>query len=92
MKIRITTLVSLAALATIAGALGGCGSSSPARQQLAEIRANPSPELQTTNQTEDDVDNQLTVTFDENFRQLNRDLGVLFLTDRPTRLSPYPTK
>ena len=90
MKIRPACLLSFTALAGLV-ALGGCASN-PAREQLSEIRGNPTPELDTPTQTRDDIDNQLTVTFDTNLRSLNRDLGVLFLLDRPSRLSPYPMR
>ncbi|MGQ0627607.1 MAG: hypothetical protein ACT4PL_05845 [Phycisphaerales bacterium] len=90
MKSRTASLLTLALLAGLAG-VAGC-SSTPAREQLAEIRANPSPVEETLTKSTDDIDNQYTVTFDENLRGLNRDLGVLFLLDRPTRLSPYPMR
>lgn len=85
---------SLAVLALVAGTcllVGGC-SSSPARQQLAEIRSDPTPELKNLSMRQDDIDNQITVTFDTNVRSFSRDLGVLMLLDRPSHLSPAPIR
>jgi hypothetical protein len=70
--------------------VGGCGS--PARQQLNEVRMNPSPVEETLTQRQDDIDNQMTVTFDTNLRSFNRDLGVLFMTNKPSMLSPHPVR
>ncbi|MGD9690165.1 MAG: hypothetical protein AB7K52_10980 [Phycisphaerales bacterium] len=70
---------------------GGC-SSSPAREQLAEIRSNPTPELKNLHMRQDDIDNQITVTFDTNLRMFSRDLGKFMLLDRPSHLSPAPVR
>ena len=70
--------------------LAGCASES--RTQLAEIRANPSPQEITLTQRQDDIDNALTVQFDTDLRSMNRDLGVLLLLQGPSRLSPYPIR
>jgi len=89
MKSRLN-VVSVAALCLIG--LAGCRASDPAREQLSQIRHRPTPELQTLTQTPDEVDNQIAITFATNDRSLKRDLGILFLTDRPSRLSPYPMR
>ena len=89
MKSRAFGILALVSLAVLTG---GCRSSDPARAQLEEIRANPTPELKTLSQRPDDIDNQLTVTFDTNARSFWRDLGVLGLTDHPSHLSPSPVR
>lgn len=71
--------VSAAAVLLVAG---GCQSS-----KARDIRMNPTPELDTLAQREVDVDNALTVTFDENIRMFKQDLGRAFYTDRPSRLT-----
>ncbi|MBL8764620.1 MAG: hypothetical protein JNM07_10170 [Phycisphaerae bacterium] len=81
----IRTAAPLAATVVV-GLAGGCQSES--ERQLAEIRRNPTPELDTLSQRHDDIDNTLTVMADENFRMLNEDLGRFWLLDRPSRLSP----
>jgi len=63
--------------------LGGCS-------RADSYRMNPTPELRTLHQTQDEVDNRIAVTNDTNWRSLNEDLGRLFLLDRPLRLSNRP--
>ena len=71
-------------------ALGGCASDS--EQQLADIRSNPTPELQTLTERPGDIKNQLTIDFNTEARSLSRDIGILFMTESPSRLSPYPVR
>jgi len=54
------------------------------------FRNDPTPDIRTHKQTEDDVLNQLTVTADTNFRLLNDDMGRFWLSDRPSRLTRGP--
>ncbi len=89
MKFRVAGVAGVSAACLLA--LGGCASSA-SREQLAEIRCNPTPELMTPTERDDDVNNVLTHTFDTNLRSMNRDLGVLMLFDRPSHLSPYPIR
>lgn len=90
MKSRSALALGFVSLAALCVA-GGCQSSA-SRQQLASIRANPTPELQSLSQSEDDIDNQLTVTFDTNLRSLSRDVGNFWLLDSPSHLSPAPIR
>jgi hypothetical protein len=90
MRSHLASVVCLAATAALLCA-GGC-SSSAADEQLSDIRWSPTPEVMTLTQRPADVRNQLTVTTDTNLRLLNRDLGVLFLLDRPSHLSPAPLR
>ncbi len=89
MKSRAALTLGLVFIALLG--VGGCQTSA-SRQQLAEIRSNPAPELSSLSASEDEVDNQLTVTFDTNVRLLSRDLGSFFLLDRPSHLSPAPVR
>jgi hypothetical protein len=84
MRIRLT----LAAVALLgAGALCGCtGSGARASNdpETQQIRRNPTPELTTLYQSDDDIQNN------ENKRMLNQDLGRVFFFDRPSRLAREP--
>jgi hypothetical protein len=77
------------ALLLVAGAsMSGCMFTGD--PQLDEARSDPSPNLQTLHQRPTDVDNAMVVTFDENGRMFWEDMGRLWLTDRPSRLSREP--
>jgi hypothetical protein len=78
-RVSLALTVSAAAVLLVAG---GCQSS-----KARDIRMNPSPEVDTLYQRDADIDNALTVTFDENLRMLKQDLGRAFYTDRPSRLT-----
>jgi hypothetical protein len=67
-----------------AAAITGC-SSGDAR--LDEVRADATPNLDTLHQRPEDIDNAMTVTFDENGRMFWQDMGRFWLTDRPSRLT-----
>lgn len=68
--------------------LGGCYLAGTNRWD--SIRSNPSPNIRTLSQRPEDVSNAMTVTFDEDFRMFNEDLGRAFYTDRPSRLTKEP--
>lgn len=89
---RLTVRGCAAVIAGLLGAslaLGGCASSQDySHQAAAEIRANATPELDTLYQRPVDIDNAIALTFDENGRMFNQDLGRFWLLDRPSRLSP----
>jgi hypothetical protein len=74
-----------------AGLVTGCESTTPQQEKVRLIRNNLTPELDTMHQRPDDIDNAIAITFDENGRMLNEDLGRLFLLNRPSRLTPEPT-
>ncbi len=69
----------------IGGGLAGCKSS-----HAEEVRANPTPDLDTLYQNDDDINNALTRTFDEDLRMFWQDLGRAFYVDRPSRLTREP--
>lgn len=91
---RRSTCVPPIAAALVVGAAGlvtGCESTTPQQEKVRLIRNNLTPELDTMHQRPDDIDNAIAITFDENGRMLNEDLGRLFLLNRPSRLTPEPT-
>lgn len=79
-------LIVVATLAFGLAGVAGCSSSS----QYDQVKADPTPNLDTLYQRPQDVDNAMTVTFDENGRMFNEDLGRFWLTDRPSRLTREP--
>lgn len=83
------------AAALVVGAAGlvvaACETTSPQQEKVRLIRNNLTPELDTMHQRPDDIDNAIAITFDENGRMFNEDLGRLFLLNRPSRLTPEPT-
>lgn len=78
---KVSFVVASAGLA--AAALSGCS-------RIDRYRLNPSPEVTTLGQTDDDIANRTTQTFDNNFRNLLEIGGRFLLLDRPTRLTPKP--
>lgn len=80
-------ILSAAMLAAGTG-LVGCESDSAQRERL--VRNNLTPELDTLHERPSDIDNAITITFDENGRMFNEDLGRFFLLNRPSRLTPEP--
>lgn len=78
-----SVLVVLVAAGAVASVMGGCS-------RADRYRMNPTPELDTLGQTRAEMDNRMTVTNDTNARSFNRDVGYLFLQDRPSRLTPAP--
>lgn len=56
----------------------------------AAIRNSPTPELDTLYQRPVDMANAWTIMDDENWRMFNQDLGRVFYTDRPSRLTREP--
>jgi hypothetical protein len=81
---RTACVLSAALLA--ATLLAGCKSDTAAARD-AMVRSNPTPELDTLYQRPIDIDNRLTLTYDENWRMFNEDWGRFWLTDRPSRLT-----
>jgi len=77
----------IAAAVLVCGLAGFAGCSSSRHE---EIMADPTPNLDTLHQRPEDIDNAMTVTFDENGRMFWQDLGRFWLTDRPSRLTREP--
>lgn len=80
-------LAAAALVAASVSLLSGCGTGDA---RLDEVRADPTPNLDTLHQRPEDVDNAMTLTNDENGRMFWRDMGRLFLLDRPSRLTREP--
>jgi len=83
-----TRLTCLAALAFASLALTGCKSNDPYNVSYSHIRNNLTPELATIAQRPIDVDKDLALTDNFNLRMLGSDLGRVFYTNRPSRMSP----
>lgn len=85
MKTRhtISSLLSLVACGVL---LAGCDSTGGRKHAY---RLNPSPEVDTLSQSHDEIENAVTISYDYNFRSFNQDLGRFWMTDRPSRLTPY---
>ncbi len=88
--IRVIATVSAASagVCVLAGCAGDDGTQ--AYREWQEIRGDATPELATLYQREADVDNALTVMENENKRMFLQDLGRVFYTDRPSRLTREP--
>jgi hypothetical protein len=67
--------------------LAGCATSVE-----QEVVQNHSPELASYDKTEREILLQMSETQWVNYRGAREDLGKLFLTDRPSRLAPYPLR
>lgn len=78
-------VLALGGAALLVGVSGGCESS-----RVDEVRADPTPDLETLYQSQDEIDNALTRTFDEDGRMFWQDLGRVFYVDRPSRLTREP--
>jgi hypothetical protein len=85
MKTSRTIAASLT-FAAMAALVGGC--STPSMHD--EIHADLTPELDTLHEREADMDNSWTIMMDENGRMFMQDLGRVFYTNRPSRLTPEP--
>lgn len=78
----------LLGVAALVGLLGACSSGEPTRYE--QVKADPTPNLDTLYQRPTDIDNKVIVTFDENSRMFMQDLGRAFYWDRPSRLTREP--
>jgi hypothetical protein len=84
---NLTVKCALVGVACGAAALlSGCHSDT----SVYRFMSDPTPELQTHYQRHIDVKTAMAHTADANRRTLNQDLGVFFLSDRPSRLSYVP--
>ncbi len=84
-----TIALRLAAIAGASFVLGACGTTDITTRD-AWIRMELTPELDTLYQRPVDVSNSLAIMHDTNWRMLNQDLGRVFYTDRPSRLTREP--
>ncbi|MBM4108910.1 MAG: hypothetical protein FJ255_08910 [Phycisphaerae bacterium] len=78
-----------AALLTLASlALGACEYDTPSERLAADLRSDPSPNMETMYERQVDIDNNIAIVNDANLRMLHQDLGRLLLLSRPSRLTP----
>ncbi len=91
---RRRTIAIAASIAT-AATLVGCSTTPELTGEQARIyedmKSNPTPSTITLTQRQADVANAMVFTKDVNYRIFMEDLGTLFLTDRPSRLTIKPT-
>lgn len=71
-------------------ALLSVGCSSGGRIDVDDIRANMTPELQTTAMTSSQHKTRIARAVDHNLRQIWDDLDYIFLIDQPSHLTEYP--
>ena len=84
MRRSIAARVSVcSALAIIALAPLGCTTAQ-------QFRMNPSPNISNLEWSSNEIDNQLTITNDTNFRAFSNDLGRALLLDKPSELTLIP--
>ena len=84
--------VRSAALATsiLAGAFMASGCTSDKYHTWDYIKGNLTPEMAGISETKLDQDRDLAVNNDTDWRAFSDDWGRVWLTDQPTKLSPYP--
>ena len=81
----VATTISLSLLA-----LAGCKTSDPQATDLKSLTSNLTPELENTAERPVDVDVNWALNANQDLRSANNDLGRFWLTDQPSRLSPFP--
>jgi len=82
-----------ACLTVLAGSvslLAGCQGSGIDDVSYAAISGNLTPELAGLVERPIDVDRNLSITNNQNWRMFSDDWGRVFYTDHPSRLSPMP--
>ena len=87
------TLAQLALAATLTALAVGCQTLSPGDPtdvSFDSIRGDLTPELRGLRTRQVDAKRNLAVTNNMNVRMFWDDLGRVFYTDHPSRLSPYP--
>ncbi len=89
MKISACLTVLAGSVALLAGCQG-IGSPGAEDVSYAAISGNLTPELAGLVERPIDVDRNLAVTANQNWRMFSDDWGRLFYPDHPTRLSPMP--
>jgi hypothetical protein len=86
--IRITTGLLAATAMFVAG---GCGDKEPSSEKMFySIAGDLTPELSGTVERPVDVDKNLALQQNLNWRMASDDMGRVFYTDHPSRLSPFP--
>ncbi|MEM9373212.1 MAG: hypothetical protein AAGA55_06170 [Planctomycetota bacterium] len=93
MRTRQNSRLVAAALTVAAGALVGCNAPATTNHagDVGALRADPSPALMTLSERGTDRENRYTSYFDSNRRMINDDWDRLWMSDRPSHLTKYPT-
>jgi hypothetical protein len=92
MKKLVTLTLTAAAIASIASAAGCATRPAERRHQVsyAAISGNLTPELQTLHERPVDVHRNMAVNQNQSWRMFWNDLGRVWYTDHPSRLSSFP--
>jgi hypothetical protein len=80
----------LTASLMLAAALAGCKTGDGSSVSYKAISHDPTPELRGLEQRPIDIDAHLAYMINHNWRMMSDDLGRVFYTDHPSRLSPFP--
>jgi hypothetical protein len=86
---RTAKQLSIIALSLSTLALTGCKT---ADQTHSDIVDDPTPAEISSTRRDVDITNRITATSDSNMRAMWADWGRFWLFDRPSRLSPEPTR
>jgi predicted dithiol-disulfide oxidoreductase (DUF899 family) len=88
------SILSLTLIAAMSIGLAGCAGPRAnirhADVTFGAISRNPTPELRTLNERPSDVQRNLAVNHNQEWRMFHSDLGRVFMTDHPSRLTPHP--
>jgi len=82
--------IALTVLAVLAAALAGCHSNKAEPTTFGSVSWNPTPDVQTLDERPIDIDAHIAAANDHDLRNFSHDLGRVFYTDHPSRLSPFP--
>lgn len=82
--IRTAVLLSTAALALV-----GCRAD-PNDTSFSALKSNLNPELMTLSERPVDVEINMAMNDEQDLRAAWNDLGRFWLTDKPSKLSPFP--
>ncbi|MDG2422626.1 MAG: hypothetical protein P8M22_01470 [Phycisphaerales bacterium] len=74
----------------LAGVLASSGCTSDKYHTWGYIKNNLTPEMAGISETKLDQERDLAVSNDTDWRAFSDDWGRVWLTDQPTKLSPYP--
>lgn len=93
MRTRTANRLTAAALTLAAATLTGCNAPATTNHagNLDTLRSDPSPALMTLSERGTDRANRTTSMRDTNFRMINDDWDRLWMVDRPSHLTKYPT-
>lgn len=80
---RRSKLALCSAGVLLACSLGACTSN----EKYEAIKEDPTPNMLTLNERVEDADNAWTVSRNENWRMFWKDMGRVWMTDRPSRMA-----